>query len=133
MKLYRAAIVFLCALSGCTIMHDEGPLNTQTQDISINITPETAQCQAFQEATPSGRYDPGRKVLTVPKSRDSLEILCSAEGYKDKRVVLIADDNALGGAGFLLGDFGPVDYFYSSYPPSVAIALDPENMPGQTR
>ena len=131
MKIYAIALLF--TLGGCTIMHDQGPQNMQTQDISINITPGTAQCQAWQAASPSGRYDPGRKILTVPKSRDSLEILCSAEGYKDKRVVLIADDNALGPANFLLGDFGPVDYFYSSYPGSVAITLDPENMPGPTR
>ncbi len=133
MKIHPGAIALLFALSGCTFMHDQGPQNMQTQDISINLTPQTAQCQAYQAAAPSGRYDPGRKILTVPKSRDSLEILCSAEGYQDKRVVLIADDNALGGAGFFLGDFGPVDYFYSSYPNSVAITLDPENVPGPAR
>lgn len=120
-------------LGGCTFMHDAGPRNAQMQDIAVDITPATAQCTAFEAATPTGIYDPGRKVLTVPKSRESLEIFCSAAGYKDKRVVLIADDNALGTAGFLLGDFGPVDYFYSSYPDRVAINLDPLDVPGGTR
>lgn len=114
-------------------MHDQGPLNTEMQQISLDIMPETAQCQAFEASTPTGMYDQGQKVLTVPKSRESLEILCSADGFKDKRVVLIADDNRLGFASFILGDFGPVDYFYSSYPNSVAIRMDPVNAPGQFR
>jgi len=114
-------------------MHDAGPQNTEMQQITLNIMPETAQCQAFEATTPTGMYDPGRKVLTVPKSRESLEILCSADGFKDKRVVLIADDNRLGFASFILGDFGPVDYYYSSYPNSVAIQMDPANAPGQLR
>lgn len=132
MKFYRwtSAAFFLC-LGGCTVMHDMGPLNTEMQQITLDIMPETAQCQAFEAATPTGMYDPGQKVLTVPKSRESLEILCSADGFKDKRVVLIADDNRLGFASFILGDFGPVDYFYSSYPNSVEIRMDPVNAPGQ--
>ena len=114
-------------------MHDAGPLNTERQLIAVDIVPETAQCQAFQAATPTGMYDPGRRVLTVPKSRESLEILCSADGFKDKRVVLIADDNRLGPAQFILGDFGPLDYYYSSYPNRVAIQMDPINGPSQLR
>ena len=124
---------FALTLSGCTFMHDQGPMNMETQEIAVDIMPATAQCQAFQAATATGVYDAGRKTLTVPKSRDSLEILCSAQGYKDKRVVLIADDHTLGTAGFLLGDFGPVDYFHSSYPDRVAINMDPLDAPGLTR
>jgi hypothetical protein len=114
-------------------MHDRGPLNPDTQDIRVDVTPETAQCEARQAATATGIYDPGRRVLTVPKSRESLEILCSAEGYKDKRVVMLPDDNALGPVGFLVSDFGPVDYFYSSYPGQVTITMQPVDVPGQTR
>jgi len=133
-KFYRwtSAALFVC-LGGCTVTHDMGPLNPEMQQITLNIVPETAQCQAFEAATPTGMYDPGRKVLTVPKSRESLEILCAADGFKDKRVVLIADDNTLGPANFILGDFGPVDYFHSSYPNSVAIQRDPVNAPGLLR
>lgn len=121
-------------VAGCAAMHDQGPQNLQTQDITLNIMPETAQCQAFQAATPTGRYDSGRRILTVPKSHDSLEILCSAAGYKDKRVVLVPDTRGtLGPAAFLLADFGPVDYFYSTYPDQVAVNLDPLDAPGQTR
>jgi hypothetical protein len=127
------SLTLALALGGCTVMHDEGPRNAQTQDIALDVTPGTAQCTAFEAATPTGAYDAGRKILTVPKSRESLEILCSAAGFKDKRVVLIPDDHALGPAGFLLGDFGPVDYFYSSYPEKVAINMDPLDVPGQTR
>lgn len=115
-------------------MHDQGPQNIPTQDITLNVVPETAQCQAFQAATPTGSYDPGRRILTVPRSHDSLEILCSAPGFKDKRIVLIPDTRGtLGPAAFLLADFGPVDYFYSSYPGEVTVNLDPLDAPGQTR
>ena len=134
MKFYRwMSAALLACLGGCSVTHDMGPLNAEMQQITLNILPETAQCQALEAATPTGMYDPGRKVLTVPKSRESLEILCSADGFKDKRVVLIADDNRLGFASFILGDFGPVDYFHSSYPESVAIQMDPVDAPGQLR
>ena len=133
MKLSYLSIALATVISGCAVMHDRGPANSDTQDISVNVTPETAQCEAFQAATPSGIYDPGRRVLTVPKSRESLEILCSAAGYKDKRVVLLTDGNALGRVGFLLSDFGPVDYFYTSYPSRVAIVMEPLDRPGQPR
>ncbi len=115
-------------------MRDQQPQNPQTQDITLNIAPETAQCQALQAATPTGIYDPGRRLLTVPRTHDSLEILCSAAGYKDKRVVLVPDTRGtLGPAAFLLADFGPVDYFHSAYPDQVTINLDPLDAPGQTR
>jgi hypothetical protein len=127
------ALAFALVLGGCTVMHDAGPRNMQTQDIAVDIMPATAQCQAFEAATATGVYDSGRRILTVPKSRESLEILCSAAGYKDKRIVLISGDYELGTAGFFLSDFGPVDYFYSSYPDRVAINMDPLDAPGQTR
>lgn len=127
-------LVLGLTIAGCAGMRDQGQQSPQTQDITLNIMPETAQCQAIQAATPTGSYDPGRKILTVPRSHDSLEILCSAPGYKDKRVVLIPDTRGtLGPAAFLLADFGPVDYFYSSYPEQVAVNLEPLDAPGQTR
>lgn len=125
------SLVLGVTMTGCAAMPEQGQ---QAQNIMLNVTPETAQCQALQAATPTGSYDPGRKILTVPKSHDSLEILCSAVGYKDKRVVLIPDTSGtLGPAAFLLADFGPVDYFHSAYPDRVAISLDPLDAPGQTR
>lgn len=128
------SLVLGVVVAGCAVMHDQGPQNTQTQSIALDITPETAQCQAFQAATPTGTYDPGQKVLTVTKSHDSLEILCAAPGFKDKRIVLIPDTRGtLGPAAFLLADFGPVDYFYSSYPDRVTVKLDPLDAPGSTR
>jgi len=132
-KQVLVALVLAVAASACTVLHDRGPMNPETQDIRVDVMPETAQCEARQAATSSGIYDPGRRVLTVPKSRESLEILCSATGYKDKRVVVLPDDNALGQVGFLLSDFGPVDYFYSSYPGEVIINMQPLDVPGQTR
>jgi hypothetical protein len=46
---------------------------------------------------------------------------------------MLPDDNALGPVGFLVSDFGPVDYFYSSYPGQVTITMQPVDVPGQTR
>jgi len=124
------SLVLGVTTAGCASMQQ----GQQIQSITLDIMPETAQCQAFQAATPAGSYDPGQRVLTVPRSNDSLEILCSAPGFKDKRVVLIADTRgSLGPAAFLLADFGPVDYFHSAYPVQVAINLDPLDAPGQTR
>lgn len=125
-----AAVLLAVAASGCATMQDNSPRTSQTQDITLNLTPATAQCQAFQAATPTGSFDPARKILTVPKSHDALEILCSAPGFKDKRVVLIPDTTAaLGSASFILADFGPVDYFYSAYPQQVSINMDPLEAP----
>ena len=133
-KIGLFSLVSGVAIAGCAAVQGQAPQTLQTQNIALNIAPETAQCQAFQAATPAGSYDSGNRILTVPKSHDSLEILCSAAGYKDKRVVLIPDTRGtLGPAAFLLADFGPVDYFYSSYPDQVAINLDPLDAPGQTR
>ena len=132
-KALSIAVALAAAVSGCTVMHDRGPMNPETQDIQVDVTPETAQCEGRQAATPTGVYDPGRRVLTVPKSRESLEILCFATGYKDKRVVVPSDDVPLGAVGFLLSDFGPVNYFYSSYPDRVAINMEPLEQPGLTR
>lgn len=133
-KIGLLSLVLGVAIAGCAATRDASQQNAQIEDITLNITPETAQCQAFQAATPTGSYDAGRRLLSVPKSHDSLEILCLAPGYKDKRVVLIPDTRGtLGPAAFLLADFGPVDYFYSSYPDQVAINLEPLDAPGQTR
>lgn len=126
-----SSLVLAVIVAACATTPDQ-PLQTQT--ITLSIMPAAAQCQAFQAATPVGTYDAGRQLLTVPKSPDSLEILCSAQGYKDKRVVLVPDTRGtLGPAAFLLADFGPVDYFHSAYPDQVTINLDPLDAPGQTR
>jgi len=127
-----AGIIAAACLCGCTTPLIQAP-NEQvgTRDITLDINPDTAQCQAFQQAGPTGSYDSGRRVLTVPNSQLSLEILCSAPGYKDKRVVVMPDDNALGSVGFLVSDFGPIDYFISVYPKSVRIVMEPADQPGQ--
>jgi hypothetical protein len=127
-----AAIIAAAALCGCTTPLIQAP-NEQvgTRDITLDINPTTAQCQAYQQAGPTGSYDPGRRVLTVPNSQSSLEILCSAPGFKDKRVVVEPGDNFLGPVGFLVSDFGPIDYFLSAYPGRVRIVMEPADQPGQ--
>ena len=134
MKTYRhlaAVIAAFAGLCGCTPFIKAPAVDVGTRDIALDINPDTAQCEAFQQADQVGSYDSGRKVLTVPKSGSSLEILCSAPGYKDKRVVITPDDSSLGPAGFLVSDFGPIDYFLSSYPGNVRIVMERADQPGQ--
>ena len=126
------AVIIAATLCGCATPLIQAPNEqTGTRDISLDINPDTAQCQAYQQASPTGSYNSGSRVLTVPNSQSSLEILCSAPGYKDKRVVVLPGDNVWGPVAFLVSDFGPVDYFISAYPERVRIVMEPADRPGQ--
>jgi len=118
-------LAFLIAgtlLSGCASMDQRGP-----QDIALSITPQTANCDAYQRGGEVvGHYDPNRRTITVPASEGSTEILCFAPGYKDKRIGMTP---AYGGLG-LIAD-GPVRFF--RYPQAITITMEPADRPGMPR
>jgi hypothetical protein len=111
-----AILIVAAALSGCASA--EGV----SQEIQLSVNPQMARCDAYEHGNFIGTYDPSRQTLTVPTSRGSLDIRCSAPGYKDKRVTIVADGGGVLGA--LLGDFGPVSYATISYPLTIQIVMD---------
>jgi hypothetical protein len=113
-----AAVILAAALSGCT--STEG----MSQEIQLSVNPQMARCDAYEGGNFIGTYDPSRQTLTVPTSRGSLDIRCSAPGYKDKRIAIVSDGGAWGIAGAFLTDFGPVSYVLARYPLSIQIVMD---------
>jgi hypothetical protein len=114
------AILIACvALAGCTSVPNGAP-----EEITLNVSPEMATCDAYQHQELVGSYDPGRKTIALRKSRGSTDIFCSAPGYKDMRVSIVPDDSSLGFFGKLVMDFGPINYFKGDYPASVQILME---------
>ena len=100
-----------------------------SQDIQLAVTPMNAACEAFQHDTRVGRSDPGRQSITVPRSPGATDIVCYADGYKDKRVAVVPDSP--GTLGALLTDFGPVEM--AAYPARLQIVMEPADRQGQPR
>ncbi|HEX3485276.1 MAG TPA: hypothetical protein VHT51_09460 [Micropepsaceae bacterium] len=117
--LFAAIILASAAVAGCTHVPDGTP-----REIALNVTTEMAKCDAYQHDVLAGSYDPGHKTIALHMSRGSVDILCSAPGYKDKRVSIVPDDSSLGFFGKLVPDFGPVNYYKGDYPASVQIAME---------
>jgi len=111
------------ALCGCA-----STVPGDSQDIQLSVMPEMARCDAVQHGMVVGSYDPARRAIAVPRSQGSVDIFCSAAGYKDKRINIVPDNSARGFAGVLTLDFGPVD---PSYPNSVQIEMEPADRQGQ--
>ena len=94
-----------------------------SQTIAFNVIPETAQCDAFEHSEKVASYDPSQRSLTVPKSMGSLDIVCTAPGFKDKRINLIPDNSAAGRIGGAFIDYGPLTGSYG-YPATLQITME---------
>ena len=112
------------ALCGCANMQEAG-----SQEIQLAVTPMTAACAAFQHDTMVGRSGVGHQSITVPRSPGATDIVCYADGYKDKRIAVVPDSP--GTLGALLTDFGPVEM--AAYPSRLQIVMEPADRQGQPR
>ena len=116
-----SVVVIAAALSGCQAMGQSG-----TQTIALSINPISAQCDAYEHGERVGSYDPAQHSIVVPISMGGLEIVCSAAGYKDKRVSLVPDNSSAGFLGKVLTDYGPANHAYL-YPVSIMITMESQN------
>jgi hypothetical protein len=112
------------ALSGCANMSQGG-----SQEIQLAVTPMNAACTAFQHDAMVGRSESGRQSITVPRSPGAIDIVCYAEGYKDKRIAIVPDSPGTFGA--LLTDFGPIEM--AAYPSRLQIVMEPADRQGRPR
>ena len=117
-------VILAATLCGCANMGGTG-----SQEIQLAVSPMTAACEAFQHDAMVGRSEPGQQSITVPKSPGATDIVCYADGYKDKRIAFVPDSPGVLGA--LLTDFGPVEM--QSYPGTLQIVMEPADRPGQPR
>jgi hypothetical protein len=102
---------------------------TGTQTIAVSVVPETAQCDAREHGETVGTYDRAQHSITVPKGMGSLDIYCTAPGYKDKRVDLVGDNSAAGWIGGTLLDYGPFMQRYG-YPSTLLITMETNDRQG---
>jgi hypothetical protein len=105
----------VATLSGCASMKETG-----SSDVQLSVTPAAAMCEARQNGIVVGRYDSGRQSISVPNSPGATDIVCFADGYKDKRITMVPD-----GPGRLRGlliDFGPIDM--PGYGTKIQIAME---------
>jgi hypothetical protein len=116
--------ILATALCGCANMPEAG-----SQEIQLAVSPMTASCEAFQHDVMVGRSNPGQQSITVPKSPGATDIVCYADGYKNKRIAVVPDSP--GTVGALLTDFGPVQM--AAYPGRLQIVMEPADRPGQPR
>ena len=126
MKIHERAgltVLVSAVLCGCASMTAR-----PAQEIAISVMPEMAKCDAYQHGNLVGSYDTGSRTITVPANPGSLDILCSAPGYKDKRVSVVPDYRDSGRFGPLADDFGPIDR--AKYPASIQIEMEPADRMG---
>jgi hypothetical protein len=102
---------------------------TGTETIALSVIPEMAQCDAREHGETVGMYDRAQHTLTVPKSMGSLDVYCTALGYKDKRVSLVPDNSAAGRIGGALIDYGPFTSRYG-YPATLLITMETSERQG---
>lgn len=113
------------ALSGC----GSTKLDYSPQEIALTVMPAMASCAAYQAGGQLvGRYDPTRGAIVVPKSLGRTDILCTAPGYKDKRVSIASGDDVTGYRRYLT-DFGIVPAL--GYPSSLQIVMEPADRQGR--
>ena len=115
---------FGLALSGCAATK----LDNSPQEIALSVMPAMANCEAYQTGIAVGRYDATRGAITVPKSPGRTDIVCTAPGYKDKRVSIAPGEAATGYRRYLT-DFGFVQIL--PYPGTLDIALEPVGQQGK--
>ena len=65
-------------LSGCATIIDGA-----SQTIAMDVTPQNAQCTAWQDGKMVGIYYPTFQTMTVRKGKHDLTVLCSTYGYED--------------------------------------------------
>jgi hypothetical protein len=114
----------LATLSGCASMGEAG-----SSDVQLSVTPMTAMCEARQNGVVVGQYDSSRQAINVPNSPGATDIMCFADGYKDKRITMVPDGSGVLRA--LLTDFGPINM--PGYQTKIQIAMEPADKQGLPR
>jgi hypothetical protein len=97
------------------------------QTISVNLTPESANCTASRQGSPVGTISAASRNLTVSKSRYDIVLRCSAPDYETADVKVESGASGWGVAGAFTLDFGLTDWAtgaLNKYPDSVTIALN---------
>jgi hypothetical protein len=116
--------ILAASLAGCAPMRETG-----SEDIQFSVEPMTASCDAYQHDSVVGHANAGQQTIAVPRSEGATDVLCSAPGYKAKRITVIPDRP--GTLGALASDIGYVTR--TTYPDRIQIVMEPSDRRGQPR
>lgn len=129
----RGLLLGALLLGGCATI-TEGT----TQDITVDVVPDTGYCTLTREGEEIGVSSPGHRVVNIHKSRKDITFACTAPGYQDATETLSSDLSAATVASILLLDFGIVDAVSGAsrkYPKKITVVMKalPENAPASKR
>lgn len=119
------------ALSGCASI-----VEGTSQTIHVNVTPQSASCEAFRGGSRIGIYDPVSQNMTISKSRNDMTVKCAAPGYRERAVDFASSASAWGVTGGILLDAGIVDYAtgaLNKYDATITIVLERDADAPQTK
>lgn len=121
----RVALILICfiGLSGCATIV-EGTSKT----IMISTNPPSASCVVTRKGEELARTTPGNQHISISKSRNALNISCTAPGYQDGSIIVDSSVTAAAVASIAFIDLGVVDYAtgaLNDYPETVAVTLQP--------
>ncbi len=107
-------------LSGCATI-----VEGTDQTINVQLSPDTATCQISQKSSIISTVGNVGGQVSVPKSRNYLLFLCSADGYQKQNLTIESSASGWGVLGCFL-DLCITDYStgaLNKYPKSVNITL----------
>lgn len=111
------------SLSGCATI-----IEGTDQWIAVAVNVPGATCEAWRNGALQDSTTPQKDRLKVTKSKDDLQIKCSAPGFDTKTVAVESSVSAAGMASVLAIDFGATDYMtgaLNKYPDAVIVNLSP--------
>lgn len=126
----RVIIAFSTAaafLSGCATI-----IEGTDQWIALAVNAPSATCEAWRDGKFQDSTNQQKDRLKVTKSKNDLEIRCSAPGYEPRTVIVESSVSAAGVASVLAIDFGATDYMtgaLNKYPDSVIVNMRPSLPP----
>jgi hypothetical protein len=99
-----------------------------TQNIRVEVVPDTGTCALSRNGEPLGVSSPDARMVKVSKSKDDLTFECAAPGHQSKTETLTSTLSPYTVASFFLLDLGLVDAAtgaWQKYPERITVVLQP--------
>jgi hypothetical protein len=108
-------------LAGCASI-----VEGTSQEVSMQISPDTAVCKLSQKGNVIATIDDGGGPVQIPKSKDAVSVECTAVGYEKQVMSIDSSASGWGIVGCFLIDLCVTDYStgaLNKYPTSINVRL----------